>query len=652
MDLFSLIKKNLLLAVLCCLVLIKGFANEQIITKTILLDCLELNKMEQSTGRPHIVSERANLSIGGRRFLNGVPTRTESSLYLELDGKVSEFSAEVGVDDRSTLFRNDTVKKENSWAQFFVIGDGKVLWQSGEMKYGEYSKPVKVNLSGVKNLLLKVTGGPGNTHVDWVDAKFNFSGAIPETVWSPEAKVNIVKSTEFVHQQNLKYPVPRINGAMKVGVRPNTEFYYPMAVTGLRPMKYAAENIPEGLVLDEKTGIISGTSLKAGEYNVRLTASNTKGEAQRILRIVVGDKLALTPPMGYLSWNVVEGLINEAFLKELADVFVQFGLRDVGYQYINMDGCWQGGRDAGGRVYPDQFRFPNGMKVVGDYLHEKGLKFGIYSTPGPIDCAGYTGTMNFEESDVESWISWGVDYLKYDGCTTPPERSAELYRKMGDLLRQSGRSVVYCGKKDAGSQLWRVGGDLRDQWSLGGRDVGIVQSFKNAQNRAGMQEPGRWNDPDMLVVGIRGKGSSGNDKTDEKGCTDEEYRSHMSLWALMSAPLFITADVRQIDPVSLEILTNPEVIEVNQDPLGKFPVRLGEEAEQEIWVKEMEDGSKTVALLNKASVEKEMKVKWEEIGLKGSHLVRDLWHRKDMGKFKSLFSSVVPSHGVVLVRIY
>lgn len=645
-------RKNLLLSVFCSLLFFSGNTQNRVMSQTILLDCLELNKMEQETGRPQVTGEKANLSINGRKFLNGIHTRTESRLYLELDGEVSEFSAEVGVDDRSTAFRIDTVKKESSAAEFFVIGDGRILWRSGLMRFGENPKSFKVNLLGVKNLLLKATGRPGNTHVDWVDAKFCYSGAKPVTIWSPEAQATIQQSNEFVNQQNMKYPVPRINGAMEVGIRPNTPLYYPLAVTGMRPVTFQAEGLPEGLVLDTKTGIITGTPVKVGEYEVKLTATNNQGKGQRILKILVGDRLALTPPMGFLSWNVVEGLISETFLKELADAFVQFGLRDAGYQYINMDDCWQGGRDANGHVYPDKFRFPNGMKVVGDYLHTKGLKFGIYSTPGPITCAGYVGTMNFEESDLETWTSWGIDYLKYDGCSTPAERSSELYSSMGNLLKKSGRSIVYCGRKDAGSQLWRIGGDLRDQWTIAGRDVGIIQSFEKAQKFADMQKPGGWNDPDMLVVGIYGKGSSGNDKTNSKGCTDTEYRSHMSLWALLSAPLFITADVRHLNPASLETLTNPEVIDVDQDPLGNFPKRLGDAGEQEVWVKEMEDGSKTIALFNKASGQKEMMVKWESIGLNGNHLVRDLWQRKDMGKFKRSYSSVVPSHGVVLIRIY
>lgn len=643
-----MINKYVILPAILFSLLNLGFTlNKKEDKKTILLEALDLNKMEQETNRPKLTG----ISIGNRKYMNGVHSQTESNLYLELDGNAVCFSAEVGVDDRSTAFRIDSVDKKNSYAEFFVIGDDKVIWKSGKMKFGEDSKPVKIDLKGVRKLVLRTTGGPGNTHVSWGNGVLQYEGESPKTVWSPEKQEIIKKSLHFVEQMNKKYPQPRLNGAMRIGIRNNTPFYYPVAATGLRPMSYEADGLPSGLVLDKTTGIITGTPRVKGEYNVKLKAENRYGTAERTLKILVGDKLALTPPMGYLSWNVTEGLVSETFLKELADAFVQLGLRDVGYQYINIDDCWQGIRDSCGRITANPVRFPRGMKPVADYLHEKGLKFGIYSTPGPVTCAGYPGTMEFEESDVDTWVSWGVDYLKYDGCSTPPDWSLELYRLMGQLLENSGRSIVCCGNKEAGSQLWRVGGDLRDQWSISGRDVGILQSFGNAQKRAAMQEPGGWNDPDMLVVGIRGKGSSGNDKTNGKGCTDEEYRSHMSLWALMSAPLFITADVRQIDPVSLEILTNPEVIEVNQDPLGKFPVRLGEEAEQEIWVKEMEDGSKTVALFNKAEEPKEMVLHWIDLGTTGTHIVRDLWQRKDRGTFRESYSAIVPSHGVTLIRI-
>jgi alpha-galactosidase len=631
--------------------------------KNILLDCLDLNKSEQTIGRPGQIGEQIRLSISGRRFANGFSARSESLVYIELDGRTHYFSAEVGIDDRSTVSPDDTVKKENLIATFFVIGDGKTLWQSGVMKYGDAPKAFTIRLDGVKSLILKATGQSENTYADWINAMFGYSGEIPKTVWSPDKQAVIKATLAFAEQQIQKYPTPRINGAMKAGVRPNTPFYYPVAVTGVRPMNIQAEGLPKGLILDAETGIISGIPAETGEYSVKLTASNSYGNAERILKIVVGDKLALTPPMGYLSWNVVEGLINEIFLKELAEAFVTFGLRDVGYQYINMDDCWQGKRGADGYITPDPHRFPNGMKTVGDYLHQQGFKFGIYSSPNSYTCANYHGTLDFEKQDVETWASWGVDYLKYDYCWCPADRADELFLKTGELMKMSGRSIVYCigmgdGKKskEYGSHVWRTGGDLRDIWSVedGGfqGSVGIVESFEKAQQTADLQEPGRWNDPDMLVTGLYGKSSAARDITDGRGCTDVEYRSQVSLWALMSAPLFISTDVRQINQTTLEILTNPEVIEINQDSSGEFPKRISEAGKQEIWMKQMEDGSKTIALFNKGAESVKMTLNLNEIGINGLSTIRDVWKRKDVGKFKKTYSATVEPHEVILIRIF
>ncbi|MDR3269418.1 MAG: NPCBM/NEW2 domain-containing protein [Tannerella sp.] len=630
--------------------------------KNILLDCLDLNKSEQTVGRPGQIGEHIRLSVSGRRFANGFNARAESLVYIELDGKTHSFSAAVGVDDRSNVSPDDTFKKDYLTAAFFVIGDGKTLWQSGVMKYGDAPKAFTVRLDGVKSLLLKATAPSGNTYVDWINAMFGYSGEVPKTVWSPEKQAVIRETRAFAEQQMQKYPAPRINGAMKAGIRPHTPFYYPVAVTGVRPLNIQAEGLPKGLTLDAQTGIISGIPVEAGEYPVKLTASNSYGRAERILKIVVGDKLALTPPMGYLSWNYVEGLINEIFLKELADAFVAFGLRDVGYQYINMDDCWQGKRGADGYITPDPHRFPNGMKTVGDYLHQQGFKFGIYSSPNSYTCAGYHGTLDFEKQDVETWDSWGVDYLKHDYCWCPAERADELFLKTGELMKTSGRSMVYCigmgdGKKskEYGSHVWRTGGDLRDIWSVedGGLQgsVGIVESFEKAQQTADLQEPGRWNDPDMLVTGLYGKGSAARDLTDGRGCTDAEYRSQVSLWALMSAPLFISADVRQINQTTLETLTNPEVIEINQDISGDFPKRIGDAGKQEIWVKQMEDGSKAVALFNKGAESVKMTLHLDKVGINGRCTIRDVWQRKEMGKFKKTYSTLVGPHEITLIRI-
>lgn len=632
---------------LLCLTILTNAQN----SKTISLDELDISKISQRTDRPRSPGERANLNINKRKFLKGIHTRTESRLYFKLDGKVNEFSALVGVDDRNDQYRKQMVPKENSFAEFFVIGDGKILWHSETMKFGDDPKPLNIKLTGIKDLLLKATGGPGYTHVDWVDTKFSYSGLCPKTAWSPEELA--------VNRMNIQNPKPRINGSMIVGNKPNTPFYYPMAVIGIRPLNYKAEGLPQGLSLDKKTGIISGVPTQTGEYQVKLTAINSVGKANRILKILVGDKLALTPPMGFLSWNVIEGSINATIVRETADAFVNFGFRDVGYHYIIMDDGWEGGRDGNGCIFPDKQKFPDGMKSIGDYLHEKGLKFGIYSSPGALTCAGYPGSLDYEDLDVKTWASWGVDYLKYDFCSTPRTRAKELYVLMGRLLEKSDRSFLYSiGAGDisaeyglvGGAHLWRTAGDIRDQWYLGNKN-GVIECFDRQQPKfTKYQSPGNRNDPDMLVVGIYGKGASAND-LDAKGCNDIEYKSQMSLWALLSAPLYISADVRNISRSALEILTNPEVIEVNQDPLGKLPNRYLATADQETWVKDIEDGSKAIVLLNRSPNQLVMKVKWEEIGLIGKQYVRDLWLRKDLGAMSDSFSVTVPSHGVTLIRV-
>lgn len=620
--------------------------------KYALLDNLDVSKIIQGTDRPRSTGEHANLKINGRRFSKGIHTRTESLLYIELDGKTDEFSAMVGVDDRSTQYRKQVLPEETSFAEFLIIGDGNILWQSGLMKFGDNPKPVKIILTGINNLLLKVTGGPDKTHVDWVDAGFSYSGLCPKTVWSPEER--------SVNRLPFQFPEPRINGAMVAGIHPNTPFLYTMAVTGDRPMNLTVSGLPDGLSFDKATGIISGSLGKVGEYKVKLSAANGRGKTSRILKIVVGDKLALTPPMGFLSWNVIEGSISSTVMCELADAFVNFGLRDVGYQYIIMDDCWEGTRDGDGRIFPDKIKFPDGLKSVGDYLHERGLKFGLYSSPGATTCAGFPGTLGHEEPDVKTWTSWGFDYLKYDYCSVPKERARELYILMGGLLEKSGRSVLYgIGAGDispvwgkvSGAHLWRTAGDIRDQWYLG-QENGLIECFDRQQPKfTEYQHPGAWNDPDMLLAGIYGEGASAND-LNAKGCTDTEYRSQMSLWALLSAPLMISADVRNINPTALEILTNPEVIDVNQDPAGNLPKRIGSSGLLETWVKDMEDGSKTVVLLNRASEPRMMTVRWESIGLKGKQLVRDLWLRKDLSAIKNFYSVEVQSHGVAMLRVY
>lgn len=607
------------------------------------LDELDISKVYQGRDRPREIGARAEISIGRVPFSGGLHTRTDSRLYISLDGKASTFTARVGIDDRSA---------RDSKAEFFVIGDGAILWRSGILTASHSAKPCRVPIDGIRRLLLKVDAAPGaNAHVDWADGLFFYRGARPLTNWSPE---------DLVLDRRPSGPaLPHINGAMAVGVRPGTPFVYPVAVTGQDPVSITVKDLPPGLVFDGATGVISGTPEKRGDYRVTLLAKNGAGMTRRTLRIAVGDSLALTPPMGWLSWNVTEGLVSATILEEMADAFVKYGLRDAGYQYIIMDDCWAAGRDQTGHIFPDTVRFPAGLKTVGDYLHARGFRMGIYSSPAAMTCASYPGTGGHEATDAATWASWGVDYLKYDLCSTPRDSIRERYIRMGRLLENTGRSILYAlGAGDEGpglpidahAQVWRTGVDIRDQWKMD-EECGIIDCFDDQERLARYQHPGMWNDPDMLVTGIDGKGASAND-LGAKGCNDTEYRSQMSLWALLSAPLFISADVRHIRPSALKILANPEVIAVDQDLLGNLPVRFGTKGDLEVWVKEMEDGSRTIGLLNRRNKPAAMTVSWSAVALKGPQRVRDLWLRKDLGSPATGYSTTVPPHGVVLIRVY
>jgi len=655
--------KNIYLLVL--ILVITSCVERKNTIETIQLDALDINKMEQSTDRP-MIGSRANIRIGNKKYARGVYTRCDSYLYVDLDRKGIEFSGVVGVDMRNTSHRIDTVNKKESSAIFYIYGnDGKeLLYKSERIRYGEEAKKFVVNIDGQKNLLLEAIGEPGNTHVAWADTQIKYIGKKPRTEWSPDTKKIINQNINFVKAQNEKFPNPKINGAKRIGIRPNTPFHYKLPVTGMKPLSIEVKELPKGLIFNKENRSIEGVTSEKGEYNVSVIVSNDYGKEKSVLTIKIGDKLALAPPMGFLSWNVVEGLINEIQMKETADAFVALGLTDVGYQYLVIDDCWQGTRDKDGIIEADTIKFPKGMKAVGDYIHDKGLKFGIYSTPGPVTCAGYPGSGGYEKKDVETWCSWGVDYLKYDICSAgrfSDEKVIRLYTDMGNLLSTSERSIVYSvGAGDMGAEwgkkakahLWRTAGDVRDIWSLPKREAGIIECFERQFPKfVDSQEVGAWNDPDMLVAGIYGKGSSAND-LNAQGCSDIEYQSQMSLWAMLSAPLFISADIRKISTKSLEILTNPEVISVNQDSLGKLPILCKRTVNQEIWMKELEDGTKAIALLNLSSVESRLVVNWQEIGLKGDYLVRDLWKRKDIGSFSKSFSSVIPSHGVTLIKVY
>ncbi len=353
--------------------------------------------------------------------------------------------------------------------------------------------------------------------------------------------------------------------------------------------------------------------------------------------------LAATPPMGWNSWNHFAERVDQKAVEAAADAMVSSGMRDAGYVYINIDDTWEGKRDAQGFIHTNE-KFPD-MKALADYVHSKGLKLGIYSSPGSKTCAGYEGSVGHEEQDAQTYAKWGIDYLKYDWCmnTGTRQEMVAAYTKMHDALKKTGRSIVlslceYGWNKvwewgpSVGGNLWRTTGDITDEYRVMA-EIGFNQN--GLEKFAG---PGHWNDPDMLEVG-------------NGGMSEDEYRTHMSLWSLLAAPLIAGNDLSRMTPYTLELLTNREVIAIDQDSLGKQGYRVAQEGPFEVWMKPLADGSRAVGLFNRQRTTEEMTVDFSAIGIKGEASVRDLWLKKDLGAFRDKFSAYVPRHGVVLVRI-
>jgi alpha-galactosidase len=496
-------------------------------------------------------------------------------------------------------------------------------------------------------------------------------------------------------------PKPRINGAKVFGVRPGNPFLFTIAATGERPMTFSARGLPAGLQLDTLGGRIAGTLTETGEHVVTLLAKNARGAAERKLRIVCGPTIGLTPAMGWNSWNCFASAVTAEHVKSAADAMVKSGLINHGWTYINIDDFWEVNprqtndptlqgpmRDAQGLIVPNP-RFPD-MKGLADYVHGLGLKIGLYSSPGPWTCGGCVGSFQHEEQDAALYGVWGFDYLKYDWCsyssivsTNRRQRQFDLetsqrpYRVMRAALDKVPRDIMYslCQYGSAnvwewgaeiGGNSWRTTGDIQDTWSSLTR-IGFRQA--GHEKYAG---PGRFNDPDMLIVGKVGWGP----RLHPTRLTPNEQYTHISLWCLLCSPLLIGCDMTQLDDFTLNLLSNDEVLEVNQDPLGRQAARIKQDGSLEVWAKDMEDGSKAVGLFNRGDAEAAVSVTWPELGincpqpasggaaqngagllmLSGQHsdnrqLVRDLWRQKDLGYFKDHFQTLVPRHGVVLVRV-
>ena len=464
-------------------------------------------------------------------------------------------------------------------------------------------------------------------------------------------------------------PLPRINGARVFGARPGNPFLYTVAATGTRPMRFSAQGLPAGLSLESATGRITGTLAAPGTYRVTIQARNRLGTSERVLTIVSGNQVALTPPLGWNSWNCFASAVDDAKVRAAADAMVKSGLIDHGWTYINIDDCWEVKPDTKDSLLGGEPRTPEGkintnrkfpdMKALGDYVHSRGLKLGIYSSPGPLTCAGFTASYKFEEQDAAQYDRWGIDYLKYDWCSYGSIEKARTreslerpYRLMRRALNGVHRDIVFSFCQygmgnvwewggEAGGNSWRTTGDIEDTWeSMSG--IGFAQAGHEK-----FAKPGNWNDPDMLVVGKVGWGP----QLHPTRLTPNEQYTHITLWALLAAPLLIGCDMTQLDEFTASLLTNDEVLDVSQDPLGRQASRVSVNGDIEVWAKDMEDGSKAVGLFNRGRWKSDVPLLWSELGMTGTQSVRDLWRQKNLGEFPAGITLPVARHGAVLLRV-
>lgn len=610
------------------------------------------------------------ISLGGIQYSHGLGISQIGLMVFQLDGNGTEFSAVIGADDNANI---------SMITQIFFLGDKKVLFESGPMKVGDTPKNVLLNLMGIKRfgILVKTAASSQKYFTDIADAQF----LMLDNKWPQPISNNGDKYilTPLVAQR------PRINAPSVFGAKPGNPFLFNIAATGKNPIIFSAKGLPKGLFIHNLTGLITGSVLKKGNYNVTLSAKNNIGVATKQLTIKIGDTISLTPPIGWNGWNSWARFIDREKVIASANAMVKMGLSKHGWTYINIDDGWQGYRSKMNdfALQPNN-KFPNFKEMI-DEIHSKGLKLGLYSTPWITSYAGfgggssnfedgalpdsiinnkrsfrYIGKYRYENQDAIQMAKWGVDYLKYDWRIELS--SAE---RMSMALKNSGRDIVYSLSNSAPfnmvddwariAEVWRTGPDIRDSW------LSLYVSAFTLDPWAPYNGPGHWNDPDMMILGNVTTGA----KLHPTRLTPDEQYSHVSLFSLLAAPLLIGCPIEQLDAFTLSLLSNDEVIEVNQDPLGKSARLVLEELSVQVWLKPLEKGAYALGIFNTANFGKTPAsyFRWEDelpaiytldfnkLKLNGLFNVRNVWTQKTEGNNLKSFKATIPHHGVVMLKL-
>lgn len=506
------------------------------------------------------------------------------------------------------------------------------------------SSPFHIEASGDAELTVETPQQAG------IEVRFRFR----------EASTGAVANATF-HAPYLLTPAespnPRINGASVLGARPGSPIYYRIAATGEPPLSFAATGLPDGLVLEEREGVISGQVSATGEYGIQLQVRNSLGMASRTLTLRVGDRLALTPPMGWNSWNAYALSVDSDKVRAAAEAMISSGLAAHGWTYVNIDDGWEAAERAADGQIQSNAKFPD-MPALSAYLHQRGLRLGIYSSPGQTTCGNFLGSLGHERQDAATYARWGIDFLKYDQCSyeqllpkTPTVADYQApYHLMGAALAAQPRDIVYSLCQYGRAEVWRWGGgvggnfwrttdDIRDDW----HSVREIMASQVAS--APFAGPGNWNDPDMLVVGQVGWGGA----LHPSRLTPDEQYSHISLWALLAAPLLLGNDLTRLDAFTRNLLVNDEVIAIDQDPLGSAARRVWAADGWEIWARELADGRRAVGVFNFGEQFRGLKLAGRVPELAAGVALRDVWRQDDLPPLTADFEVRLPAHGVQLL---
>lgn len=608
------------------------------------------DRMSGGHGRSWVCAAGKDTMLGGK-FTRGVGTCAPSALYLAVNGNALSFEATVGQlggPNRSKL-------------TFRVYRERQLAFETPVLDKDSGPHKVKVDLSGARWVKLEAYGidAPYSGYSIWADARFEMKrGTRPQDIATLSRQLGILTPPAAKS--------PRINGPALFGVRPGNPLMYRVPVTGERPIAISVEGLdaPElaDVAFDPASQMLTGRVAKPGTYPLTLKAANGHGEAKKAFRLVVGEKIALTPPLGWNSWNAFADTVTAQIVKETADEMVRLRLGDHGWTYLTIDDGWQISmnskkprRDEQGRQLSNEL-FPD-MKGLADYVHSRGFKIGLYSSPGPSTCANYEGSWMHEFLDARTYADWGYDYLKHDWCSygdiafgSGVERWMYPFIIMGRALRESGRDIVHSiceyGIENVASwgaaamgQCWRTTGDKFDFWE------DVVTDMKTHEDLWRYAGPGAWNDADMMLIGS-------THWSDHKGTrlTPNEQYTHVSMWAMWAAPMMIGCDLRGVDPFTLSLVTNDEVIDLNQDELGAAAAKIQGGDDWACWARPLSDGSVAAALVNLSPYEQSVLFCLRKAGMRGTWHVRDLWRQADVGNATGGYRVSVPGHATHLVR--